>query len=120
MWQMIGLAASVTLFLRIAPAFFKNISRLQEYPRFTKFLDYTICLISSEVIYTVAFRDIPQDANFIMMFGLSLSTLMIAATMMWFTSSLAKSFSTAIIFFIVGYSLLPFLTNSFYNNVVLK
>lgn len=105
MWQMITVAGVVTLFLRTAPAFFKNISRVQEHPRVTKFLDYTICLISGEVIYTVAFRDIPKDANFTVMFGLSFVALTIASIVMWWTSSLAKSFVSGVGFFVLGYYL---------------
>ncbi len=106
MWQIITIAGLVTFFLRTAPAFFKSASRLQEYPRITKFLDYTICLISGEVVYNVAFKDIPDDSHYVTLLCISLVALSVAGVVMWRTASLMKSFATAAMFFIVGYILL--------------
>ena len=100
---MIATAGLVTFFLRTAPAFFKRVNTLSDYPKLNKFLDYTICLITGDVIYTVAFRDIPHDAHFITMTSICFLTLSIAGVIMWRTSSLAKSFAIATGFFVLAY-----------------
>ena len=103
MWKLIATAGAVTVLLRTAPAFFKRVSQLNEYPKLNKFLDYTICLITGEVIYTVAFRDISHDAHYSTMAAICFMTLGIAGVIMWRTSSLAKSFAIAVGFFVLAY-----------------
>lgn len=58
MWSIIATAGIVTFLLRATPVFFKRINRLSDYPKVMKFLDYTICLFTGELVYSVAFRDL--------------------------------------------------------------
>ncbi len=68
-----------------------------------KFLDYTICLVTGEIVYSVAFRDLLyKDGNSIAV-SLSCITLAVAGSIMWKTSSLAKSFIIGVGFFILSY-----------------
>lgn len=104
MWKMIATAGLTSFLLRASPAFVKRISALNNYPKLNKFLDYTICLITGEVIYTVAFREIPQSSpHSLHIFAISAMTLALAGAIMWRTSSLAKSFTIAIGFFVLAY-----------------
>jgi len=103
MWQMIATAGLVTFFVRTAPAFFKRVNTLGDYPKLNRFLDYTICLITGEVIWTVAFKEIPAGEHARLLFLICALTLGIAGVIMWRTSSLAKSFMFAICFYILAY-----------------
>ena len=104
MWKMIATAGLTSFLLRASPAFIKYISKLNDYPKLNKFLDYTICLITGEVIYTVAFREIPKtSSHYVTIFAICVMTLSLAAVIMWNTSSLAKSFVISIGFFILAY-----------------
>ena len=104
MWKMIATAGLTSFVLRASPAFIKRISALNNYPKLNKFLDYNICLITGEVIYTVAFREIPKtSSHYIAIFAICVMTLGLAGAIMWRTSSLAKSFVISIGFFILAY-----------------
>jgi len=104
MWKMIATAGLTSFLLRASPAFVKRISALNNYPKLNKFLDYTICLITGEVIYTVAFREIPKtSSHYVAIFAICAMTLSLAGAIMWRTSSLAKSFTIAIGFFVLAY-----------------
>ncbi len=105
MWQIITTAATLTFFMRTVPVFFKTINRIYDYPKLNKFLDYTICFITGEIIYSVAFEEIPRNTSYVSMVFLSIATLVLAGTVMWTTSSLMKSFITAIGLFIFTYCL---------------
>ncbi len=105
MWQVITTAASLTFFLRAIPVFFKKINRIYDYPKLNKFLDYTICFITGEIIYSVAFGEIPTNQSYTAMTLISMATLIVAAVIMWTTSSLSKSFMTATSLFVLGYYL---------------
>lgn len=104
MWKLIAAAGLTSFALRASPAFVKRISALNNYPRLNKFLDYTICLITGEVIYTVAFREIPKtSSHYTAIVSICALTLGLAGIIMWRTSSLAKSFIISIGFFILLY-----------------
>ena len=104
MWKLIATAGLTSFLLRASPAFIKGISALNNYPRLNKFLDYTICLITGEVIYTVAFREIPKSSShYVAILAICIMTLCLAGVVMWRTSSLAKSFAIAVGFFILAY-----------------
>lgn len=104
MWKLIATAGLTSFLLRASPAFIKGISALNNYPRLNKFLDYTICLITGEVIYAVAFREIPKSSShYVAIFAICVMTLCLAGVVMWRTSSLAKSFAIAVGFFILAY-----------------
>ncbi len=105
MWQVITTAATLTFFMRTVPVFFKTINRIYDYPKLNKFLDYTICFITGEIIYSVAFEEIPRNTSYLAMVFLSIATLALAGTVMWTTSSLMKSFIAAISVFIFIYYL---------------
>lgn len=104
MWKLIATAGLTSFILRASPAFIKRIGSLNDYPRLNKFLDYTICLITGEVIYTVAFREIPKaSSHYTAIVSICTMTLGLAGIIMWRTSSLAKSFMISIGFFILAY-----------------
>ena len=104
MWKLIATAGLTSFLLRASPAFIKRVSTLNDYPKLNKFLDYTICLITGEVIYSVAFKEIPaSSSHYVAIFSICAMTLCLAGAIMWRTSSLAKSFTIAIGFFILAY-----------------
>lgn len=104
MWKLIATAGLTSFVLRASPAFVKHTNALDKYPKLNKFLDYTICLITGEVIYTVAFREIPKtSSHYVAIFAVCVMTLGLAGVIMWRTSSLAKSFVVSIGFFILAY-----------------
>ena len=105
MWQVITTAATLTFFMRTVPVFLKTINRIYDYPKLNKFLDYTICFITGEIIYSVAFGEIPHNASYLAMVFLSIATLVLAGSVMWITSSLMKSFVAAIGLFMFIYYL---------------
>jgi branched-subunit amino acid transport protein len=103
MWQAIITASVVVAFVRAFPALFKSLERLKEYPRLNKFLDYTICFLTGEVIYTIAFNDIPSGNTFMPHTMISIATIMLAGTLMWFTANLTRSLLLSLGFFTVSY-----------------
>jgi len=105
MWPLILAGCIVTCFIRISPALFSKAQKLNEYTRFIKFLDYSICLITGEVIYSIAFHSIPKDSASLAMIVMSVLTLSIAGFLMWRSGSLAKSYGIAIGFFVAAYYL---------------
>ena len=92
-------AAGVTMLMRVLPALFTSVERLYEYPRIVKFLDYTVCLILGELIFHMAIRDLPQNADYWPLFVLSIATLTLSGLWMYYSQCLLKSFLVGFIFF---------------------
>jgi len=104
MWQAICTASVVVFILRALPAFL-NLERLRDYPRLNKFLDYTICLVTGEVIYSIAFKNIPKGENFINHNVITVLALLLAGLIMWYSAKLSKSLILSLSFFIAAYSI---------------
>lgn len=103
MWQAI-IAASITVFLmRALPAFFTDVKKLNHYPKFIKFLDYTICLVTGEVIYNIAFNDIAKNGNQFAHISITVLALTIASIVMIRTSRLSLSLLSALSVFVISY-----------------
>lgn len=105
MWQTILTGSIVIFLIRTLPAVFSGINNLKNYPRLNKFLDYTICLVTGEVIYSLAFSK-SDASNLILHNILIITTLLLAASLMWLTGKLSKSLLLSSLFFITGYRLL--------------
>ena len=103
MWQTIAIATLVVTLLRVSPAFFKLASRLDNFPRFSRFLDYLICLITGEIIYSVAFSRVNQYSNPMTMIVVTILTIGLTAFTMHKTDKLSRSFITSFAFFILAY-----------------
>ena len=103
MWQAICVASLVVALIRAFPAFFKGFERIKAYPRFNKVLDYTICLVTGEVIYSIAFKEIPANGNAMGHNLLTITTILLAATIMWYSEKLSKSLLISLSVFILGY-----------------
>lgn len=106
MWQAIFTASLMVTLMRIFPAFFSGIERIKNNPRLSKYLDYTICLVTGEVVYAIAFKGMPSDDSRLYSYGLTTLTIVLAATLMWRTAKLSKSLLLSIGFYIIGYNII--------------
>lgn len=107
MWQTITAASIVVALMRTLPAFFSNlVMSIKNSPKISKFLDYTICLVTGEVIYSIAFNGIPSNEKYHWHYLLTIMTMLLAAILMWHTTKLSKSLLISIISFIIGYNLI--------------
>ncbi len=104
MWQAIFTAGLVVYLVRACPGFFEIFAKIKEYPRLNKFLDYTICLITGEVIYSIAFKGIPTGDNFYAHYYITAITIFLAGTLMLYTAKLSKSLLLSISFFVISYA----------------
>lgn len=104
MWQAIFTAGIVVSLVRVAPSLFNIFARIKEYPRLNKLLDYTICLVTGEVIYSIAFKGIQSGDKFLYHHYITAITIFIAGALMLYTAKLSKSLLLSISFFVVGYS----------------
>lgn len=106
MWQTIITASLVVSLMRAFPAFFSGIERIKNNPRLSKFLDYTICLVTGEVVYSIAFNGIAPDNKYVTYCSLTVLTLLLAAALMWYTTKLSKSLLMSVGFFVIGYTVI--------------
>ena len=98
------IAATILLsFLKISPAFFKIFNRLDKHPKFKSFLDYFICLVTGEVIYSVAFGHLEKQVSKNTCFILILVTLVIGVYIMHKTEKISLSLIIALTFAILSY-----------------
>ncbi len=104
MWSIILVASVIAFLIRVSPSLFHNIRKISQMTRVNKFLDYTICMITGEIIYSIAFEEIPSTEYMTM--TVSTLTLLVSSLVMWRTGSLATSFTSGIGFFIMLYSVL--------------
>lgn len=105
MWKIILIAGFTTLALRIAPALMKKLYDPNKHPKLNKFLDYTICMITGEIIYSIAFAEsIDNPLNSFKFFVLVVTTLSITVIIMLHSANLLKSFFSALLFYIIAYS----------------
>lgn len=69
-------------------------------------LDYTICFVTGEVIYSIAYKVTPSDDTLFFYYILTTLTIILAASLMWCTQKLSKSLILSIGFFILGYNII--------------
>lgn len=91
----------VILMTRTLPAYFSSLSNVLNYPRFILFLDYSICLITGEIVYYTTYHDIALKQNPVPFSVVSGLTLVLAAFTMHKTQNLTKSFGTSLLFFFI-------------------
>lgn len=101
-WSIIGVCSSIAIFLRVAPAIFKTLNKLNDYPRVIKFLDYTICMINGDIVYTLAFGNLPQGDLKYPVLWLTIVTLLSSLYIMIRTNCLTKSFLWGLFMLICG------------------
>lgn len=101
-WMMIGATSLIAGFLRIAPAVIKQFNKLNDYPKVIRFLDYTICMVNGEIIFTLAFHHLPQDHTHNSVLGLTIMSIGSAAYLMLRTNCLTKSFLLGLFVLIIG------------------
>lgn len=106
MWQTIFTASLMVTLMRTFPAFVSGIERIKNNQRLSKYLDYTICLVTGEVVYSIAYRNIPENNTRHFYYALTSLTILLAATLMWRTSNLSRSLLFSIVFFIIGYNII--------------
>jgi hypothetical protein len=106
MWQTIFTACLIISLIRGLPAIFANIGNIKNHTKLNKFLDYTICLVTGEVIYSIAFNKIPEGDDFLMHYALTAATILLASVLMWHTGKLSKTLLLSVTFFILGYGVL--------------
>ncbi len=104
MWQAIFTAGLIVYLVRACPGFFEVITRIKEYPRLNRLLDYTICLITGEVIYSIAFKGIQIGDKFYIHYYITVSTILLAGILMLYTAKLSKSLLLSVSFFIISYT----------------
>lgn len=102
MWLVIGVMSVVAAFLRIAPAVIKQFNKLNDYPKVIRFLDYTICMVNGEIIFTLAFNHLPQDQTHDPVLGITIVSIVSAAYLMLRTNCLTKSFLLGLFVLIIG------------------
>lgn len=98
LWVIIGLSSLVAGTLRLLPALVNKVNRLHDYPKIIKFLDYSICMITGEIIYVMAFGDIARDQFFWPILGAMVATLLLGIILMHYTDCLTKSFLYGLLF----------------------
>ena len=107
MWQTIFTASLMVTLMRVFPAFVGGLERIKNNQRLSKYLDYTICLVTGEVVYSIAYKDTTlDDTLFFSYYILTTLTLIFAALLMWRTGKLSRSLILSIGFFIIGYNII--------------
>lgn len=96
-------ASVIVIGLRIGPIFIKSFSFLKTHPQLVRYLEFMIAMITGEVLYNLAFQDMPHAKvpNGQWLTVLSLTALFVAAWCMVKTKSLTKSFLFSLLFFIL-------------------
>ncbi|MFI4984170.1 MAG: AzlD domain-containing protein [Rickettsiales bacterium] len=103
MWQAIIAASLAVFILRVLPAFFPKLKKLNQHPKILKFLDYTICLVTGELIYNIAFGTVEPGDKYISQLVITVIALTLASVVMIRTAKLSLSLLTALGFFIASY-----------------
>jgi len=106
MWQTIFTASLMVTLMRVFPAFVYGIERIKNNHRLSKYLDYTICLVTGEVIYSIAYKVTPSDDTLFFYYSLTTLTIILAASFMWYTQKLSRSLILSIGFFVLGYNII--------------
>lgn len=111
MWQTIIAASLILSLMRVFPAIIGGLDRIKENRKLSRYFDYTICLITGEVVYAIAFNGIPKDSKYNMHYALVVVTLGLTSFLMWRTEKLSKSLVISLIFFMIGYYILGNVNN---------
>lgn len=101
MWQAIIIVAITTYLLRLSPIFYPPLRQLKKESRVYKFFDYSICLITGELIYSIAFESQAISltlTNYISI--ITLVSILVAGILTAITKSTIKSFIISLITFI--------------------
>ena len=106
MWQTIVTASVMVTLMRTFPAFVAGIERIRSNQKLSKYLDYTICLVTGEVVYSIAYSDKISDDTLFLYHILTTITILLAACLMWRTQKLSTSFILSLGIFIIGYNII--------------
>ena len=104
MQKLIFIGALITFIIRILPIFLTRIFQLGRYPSINKFFEYTICLITGEIIYSTGIGNLPiLDIKYLL---LNIATLIFTIFTMWKTNNLTFGMVLPLIFFILAWNLI--------------
>ncbi|MFZ9034907.1 MAG: AzlD domain-containing protein [Francisellaceae bacterium] len=100
----LGVAAVISYIMRVIPFFSGKLSRLQEGSFLTRGLDYSVCFIIGEIIYSVAYRNQKID-QLIAQFNLSDIFTIIAIVFSFAvcvkTDSIMKSLAASLVLYVI-------------------
>ncbi|MBS0236150.1 MAG: AzlD domain-containing protein [Proteobacteria bacterium] len=107
MWQTIIGAAAITFTIRSLPSWSTNLRKILQNSRINRLLDYTVCFITGELIYSLIESHLEENqaignSNSIF-FLVAVLTLLVSAIVTRYTEKLGRSFAAGLCAFVLLY-----------------
>lgn len=110
MWETIISAAALTFLIRSLPSWSARLRQILQNRRINRLLDYTVCFITGELIYSLIASNLEDNEILLSKSGtffvISALTILASSLATWYTDKIGRSFAAGLATFVFLYSLL--------------